>query len=110
MVQCPEQSAVNQVRPHEGFLEGAIDSDGYYVQLPEQILRPRPVQSIHMDGMIMHGVRKGAGVEIENNTYVANGEPIHLQFNLPGAYTIKIKQWPYMDWSIDIDNQTRQLS
>lgn len=66
----------------------------------------RPVQPITLDGMVLKGVQAGATVTIEGIDYnVSKSEDIELEFSHVGTYEVKVVHWPYLDWSMSIENQ-----
>lgn len=64
---------------------------------------PRPVQNIVRDGMTLKGVRKTATIKIGEKTYTCDGSNIELSFPRPGIYNVTVIEWPYTDWSDQIE-------
>jgi len=80
---------------HEG------DDLTHYVKDGEVV--PRPEQSIQLEGMMLKGASNTATVTIEGVVYNCDGSNIELSFVRPGNYTVTVKDWPYSDWSAQIE-------
>lgn len=101
-VTCPPSAIELQCGKDEKYLEGVIASDAYYVL--NQRITPRPTAPIEVKEHTLYGVPKGALINIEDETYLADGGPVELSFELPGSYLIRISHWPYLDWETTLEN------
>lgn len=88
----------------EGFFQapGEYDSDEYYFENHKPTLRP--YFDIQVSGNTLSGVPAGAKLEIEGESYTADGSDIELSFTYPGEYRIKVSRWPYIDKEIIFEN------
>ena len=84
--------------------DGFIGDDvNYYVEDGNVV--PRPAQPVYLVGMKLRGVRPGASVIIEGESYnVTDTSDIELEFSHPGKYEVQVIDWPYLDWSVQIEN------
>lgn len=105
-VQCAENMLPLHIKDDETYLEGVVNSGDVYVRvdLKRPKLDQRPVLPVQELGKQLRKVPKGAILTIEGTQYEANGEPIHLEFDYPGSYTVEIRCWPYLNWSTQIEN------
>lgn len=88
----------------EGFFqaEGEYDSAEYYFNDHKPALKPS--FNIRVSGNTLSGVPAGAKLEIEGESYIADGSDIGLSFAYPGTYLIKVSCWPYLDEEITFEN------
>lgn len=88
----------------EGFFqaEGEYDSAEYYFNDHKPALKPS--FNIQVSGNTLSGVPAGAKLEIEGESYIADGSDIELSFIYPGTYRIKVSCWPYLDKEIIFEN------
>lgn len=63
----------------------------------------RPTQKITTEGVILKGISKTATVMIEGVSYSCDGSDVHLSFSHPGKYVVTVKDWPYLDWSTEVE-------
>ncbi|CAK6477971.1 hypothetical protein EGJ22_06860 [Pseudomonas sp. p99-361] len=78
-------------RPAEHFVVG-------------QMLKERPQMGAVLQGLWLKGVHEGAAVNIESETYTADGSDIELGFSAPGIYTVTVSLWPYRDQEFTVEN------
>lgn len=69
-------------------------------------LAERPAMPVILDGMKLKGVSSTAKILIEGAEYDCTGADIDLEFEHPGAYTITVKDWPYLDWESQVEATT----
>jgi hypothetical protein len=68
-------------------------------------LAERPVMPVTIVGLSLKGVRKGAKVIIEDVSYdVTDAGDIELEFAHPGTYEVRVIDWPYLNWSAQVEN------
>lgn len=90
------------------YLDVNVDTNDVrrYVDLTTRTVVDKPTQPITVDGRVLKGVQAGAIVTIEGIDYaVSESEDIELEFSHVGVYEVKVKHWPYLDWSASIENQ-----
>lgn len=100
-VQCPLEFM--RCGPGEAFLpvEAMLDPNRWYIDQGLQVERPAlPAQ---LSGNQLSGVPAGAEIQIEADSYTADGSTIELSFSLPGTYHIRVVCWPYLDWEADYE-------
>lgn len=93
------------VYPDALFYPDGFEGDDvtHYVLAGEAV--QREVQLVTLVGMKLRGVRMGASVIIEGESYnVTDTNDIELEFSYPGKYEVKVIDWPYIDWSVEVEN------
>ncbi len=61
-------------------------------------LQDRPPQDTYLDGMTLFDLPRPCTIVInENKTYFWEHASAELQFDQPGAYTVRVVAWPYID-------------
>lgn len=96
------QGAVDLV-PDGIFCADGFEGDDLSHYVVDGEVVQRPIQNIILDGMVLKGVRNTATIEIEHVVYNCDGSDIELSFVRPGTYTVKVVEWPFQDWSKDIE-------
>lgn len=65
----------------------------------------RPEMPTKLLGNVLVGVPNGANISIGEKTYIADGSGrIELVFSFPGAYTIKVSKWPFVEKEFFYEN------
>lgn len=81
---------------------GEESSDTHYVDIsvePHELKEKEPLSlSQEADGLTVTitGIPEGSQVLLDNGDTVADGEPLTIEFDLPGTYTIEIE--PPVQW------------
>lgn len=105
-ITLPDPRDANILYP--GCLYLPLDTDTSdvrrYVDLEARVVVDKPTHPIVIDGLTLKGVSKGAKLTIEGETYECDGSDVHLEFSHVGTYTVTVKNWPYLDWSAEIEN------
>ncbi|WDM87436.1 hypothetical protein LG197_22905 [Pseudomonas asiatica] len=105
-VSCPPEHGKKIIR---------LNTDRPFVQVPTparpaehyvigQTLKERPQMGAVLQGDWLKGVREGAAVHIESETYTADGSDIELAFSAPGTYHVTVTLWPYRDQEFTVEN------
>nr|WP_314661202.1 hypothetical protein [uncultured Pseudomonas sp.] len=105
-VSCPPEHGKKIIR---------LNTDRPFVQVPTparpaehfvigQMLKERPQMGAVLQGHWLKGVHEGAGVNIESETYIADGSDIELGFSAPGTYHVTVSLWPYRDQEFTVEN------
>lgn len=79
----------------------------FYDYVQDGEILHRVVLPAVLSGNILTGVPAGAVIQIDADTYVADGSPITFSFDQPGSYTLLVSLWPYLDWSATIEHTTQ---
>lgn len=87
-------------------MEDAADDALQYVSDRKVVDRAR--QQLVVEGQVIKGIGAGASIVIEGSRYTCDGSDVHLSFTHPGVYTVTVEDWPYLDWSADIENIPQQ--
>ena len=105
-VTFPDPIVATTLYPGCVYLDSDVDTSDVrrYVDLDTRTVIDRPAQRLTLDGMALKGVRAGAELVLEEVVYECDGSDIELEFSHPGTYTITVKDWPYLDWSAEIEN------
>lgn len=105
-VSCPPEHGKKIIR---------LNTDRPFIQVPTpariadhfvmgQMLKERPWMGAALQGHWLKGVHEGAAVKIENETYIADGSDIELEFSAPGTYHVTVSLWPYRDQEFTFEN------
>lgn len=87
-----------------GMSEDSV-TDEHYIDAVTGEIHRRTEMAVILKGMKLIGVRAGAKIVIEGVEYDADGSDIDLEFNHPGVYYVTVRDWPFFDWSAEIENQ-----
>ena len=106
VVSCPPEHGkkiirLNTDRPYIQVLTPARTADHFVMG---QMLKERPQMGAVLQGHWLKGVYEGAAVNIESETYTADGSDIELGFSAPGTYTVRVSLWPYRDQEFTVEN------
>lgn len=109
-VYCAEEvAALNmQINGFNRYVEVAyaVRGDADYILDGEAV--PRPHMGSTAKGNTLSGVLEGSTLWIEGQIYTADGTDVELEFTLPGAHTVKVSLWPYLDQEFGIENPAQQ--
>ena len=105
-VSCPPEFGkkiirLNTDRPYIQVATPARPADHFVIG---QMLKERPQMGAVLQGHWLKGVHEGAAVNIENETYIADGSDIELEFSAPGTYHVTVILWPYRDQEFTFEN------
>ncbi|MBD8597388.1 hypothetical protein [Pseudomonas sp. CFBP 8772] len=107
---CAEEvAALNmQINGFSQYVEVsyAVRGDTDYILDGEAV--PRPSMGSTANGNTLSGVLEGSTLLIEGQSYTADGTDVELEFTLPGAHTVKVSLWPYLDQEFVIENSAQQ--
>lgn len=100
--QCADGDLELQAGDGQAVIERAsqYQHDGNsYVDLsgPEPMIAERQEMPATLNGLTITGVPLGATLRIEGVDYAVGDGAAELSFTLPGAYTVKLSCWPYLD-------------
>ncbi|EPJ8753416.1 hypothetical protein I5S62_06225 [Pseudomonas putida] len=106
VVSCPPEHGktiirLNTDRPFIQVATPARPAEHFVIG---QMLKERPQMGAVLQGHRLKGVHQGAAVNIENETYIADGSDIELEFSAPGTYHVTVSLWPYRDQEFTFEN------
>lgn len=83
-------------------MDKPTDETLYYVRDNNVVARPE--QSLTVEGLVIKGARCGASVIIEGVSYLCDGSDVCLEFDCPGIYTVSVEDWPFLEWSAEVES------
>ena len=106
VVSCPPEHGkkiirLNTDRPFIQVATPARPAEHFVIG---QMLKERPQMGAVLQGHWLKGVHEGATVNIESETYTADGSDIELEFSAPGTYHVTVSLWPYRDQEFTFEN------
>ena len=105
-ITMPDPQGASILYPGALYLPVETDTNDVrrFVDVQLRVVVDKPVHPIVIDGRTLKGVSAGSQLTIEGATYACDGTDVHLEFSHPGTYTVMVKNWPYLDWSAQIEN------
>jgi len=87
-----------------GLIEGDHDpASQWYDRAAEQV-RQREPMAIAVQGSSLVGVPAGATIQVDDQTYVADGSEVQLSFEHTGRFHIKVSLPTFLPFETDIDH------
>jgi len=84
------------------YVEGEYGADHWFHDGEPQ---PRPVCTAVLDGATLYNVPANSTITINEQSYdCPEGGIVDLEFDQPGAYSIRITGWPYLDGEFTYEN------
>jgi len=110
---CAPGDVFLQARPGEFVTEGRADD--IRDRVVDGVITPRPVMPVQFDNatvpadgvsaVTFTGVPVGAAVRVTGpaeDAFTAADDVLELTFDLPGAYAVRVAQFPYRDFEVVI--------